>query len=1003
MEEDWYCNYQQQKKKEYDEFMKRIEDDPIGMLFGRRWASWIDGAEAKLANASAPNPQRDDVLGKSKTPFWDGGEGRTTISAKTSWEPKTAEQPHSRTGSDQSQERDYEIDPITNRKVPKPHLKSNMPPIAIRPPTTNLAPKLNIPVNPEKSPRSISNMMTLALGTKESFEIPVRPFVPPTDNSSANPQTKREQTSTETKLERREIPCSQRPASWLAQEGFGVKQEVESDARSTYDLGNNKPKAWNSRIESALDRHVQATNPARPEIRRSALYYDPAENTAEDIDLLRSSDVRASAGLRGRTPRESDAEKRARQRKLEEEHESRGMHRETQFAQEMATKKTQQTLESMRESTPKETPSESMLQLRAFNQNYNKATTTEYLNEPSDVGATSAPKSMEPIKQTTVTAITEKANKIKAQIVPLKARLDAVKADYDALRQRWLDEKRRKEEKAAKRARNMHEEEVNVQKMAMNAMEMRGAESTSKGNTAVADDNGGRTIGHKPVRWQLQSLLPGEGDMASNVHEFGSRDRWYKQKAPHASDESDVKLQQPAKDKALIQEVRGIYEDTYGTIDTNHRQPAQSGEAPKPLSTPETEASTSTSLAHADNASSSASINPHRHPSAEVLQPWQAFHASLLGSNPSFDPLAIIQKLFDELRQGQAFVQDRRTSSQHSEVSAIIQKLFVELRQIQAIIKNCRTNVKRLSSPEDFATMLQTVRRACNPSKGITLKSAGEVATFGPDASGVNCSPKFKIDRSLESKSFKPLTIYRILAFDSAKQEVVASKATSLAPFQPLLPVESLMLLNNPGKFLPDVMILHNMGFSLVAGTSNTLVFQKPANTQEFQDSEREQVMKGVDYAELMSVPNRIAGGCGPDMTRKDSSAMHEQQHEDPPVSTPPPSAPSTPPISASHIPATAENRSTVSATSEPAESKPVAPTPASDPPSSSRVRRQEAVFSGRSRGNWQETERRRTSKKHKRAEKQYKRSKLTNVLVTGSVTAAFCYAVGVVSQMMQH
>jgi len=1004
MEEDWYCNYQQQKKKQYDEFMKKMEDDPIAMLFGRRWANWIDGAEAKLANASAQSAQRDDVLGKSKRTYWDGRYGRAAIRVKISRDKDATKQQQPSTVGDQSQERDYEIDPITNRKVPKPPSRPKMSPIATVPPTTEVAPELSTHAMPEVPTQSTSSMRTPAQETKESFDILVRRFVPPTDKSTLNSQTKSEPMSTEAELERRKSPHSQRPKSWLAEEGFGLKQEAKSDDHSTLNTADIKPKASIARIESALDRHVQANSPNKPELSLPVLQYNPRENTAEDIDLLRSSDVRASAGLRGKAPKQSDDEKRARQRKLEEEHRTREVHRESQLAQEMAGENPQQNLGSMREVTTREAPSEKPRALKEKHDEHN-ATTAEWVNEISDREATLAPKRMETIKNIPEAAITEKANKIKAQTVPLKVRLDAVKAYYDDLRQQWLDEKLKKEEKAAKKARDMHEEEVDAQKVAMNAMEMRCFGSTSKQNKAVAHEIDGAESGHKPVRPQLQSLLPGEGDMASNVHEFASRDRWYKRKAPHASDELDARFERLARDKALIQKVRGIYEDTYGTIDTNHRQPPQGEEVPRPLSTPEAQvsASSSTSLPLPDGVGLSAPTKSCRPLSGEISQPLQAFHASLLGNNSGSDPLAIIQKLFNELRQAQAVLQDRSASSQYSEALAFIQKLFSELRQIQAIIKDYRNNAKQISNPEDFATMLQTVRRACNSSSDMTSKSAEKVASFGEEAPGVDSSPALQVDHSLKSKSFKPLTIYRILAFDPAKQDIVFSKATSLAPFHPLLPVESLKLLNNPGKFLPHLITLHNMGFTLVAGTNNTLVFQRPANAQEFNDSEREQVMRGVDYVDLMGVPNRIAGGCRPDMTWEDVKAMRNQQHENPPESFLSPSASSAPPEPTSPASAAAATCSTDSATSESAKSKPAAPTPVSNLPSGSRVHREEAVFSGRSRGNWQESERRRTSRKHKRAEKRVKRSKLKNVLVTGTVTAAFCYGVGVISQMMQH
>ncbi len=1007
MEEDWYCIYQQQKKKNYDLFMKRMEDDPIGMLFGRRWANWIDGAEAKLATVPAPTTQRVDVNGKSPKTYRDSGIRRTTISVKTSGAEDTAEQPHSGTVGAQSQEREYEIDPITNRKVPKPHSKSKTSPIAIVPSMTKMAPKVDDPSIPETSPESVSHMTDLPAGKQESFDIPVRRFVLPTDKLSPVPYPMSGQTSTKAEPESRKNSCTQQPKSWLAHEGFGNKQEAKPGVQSIHDAVGTNAKEFRPRIESALDRHVQANNYTVPEISRTALQYNPTENRAEDIDLLRSSDVRASAGLRGKAPKENDVEKRARQQTLEEEHESRGMHREIQLAQEVSAKRSQQNLESTRGFAPKEITTGSVSRLETLKQrsNEDKSRNTDWVNEISNVETAIIPKSMEPVKQSAEAAITEKANKIKAQIVPLKARLDAVKADYDALRQRWLDEKRRKEEKAAKKVRDMHEEEVNAQTLAMNAMETRGFEDTSKRNTTVADDIDGIKSGRKPVVRQLQSLLPGEGDMASNVHEFASRDRWYKQKAPHASNGSDAKLQQLAKDKALIQEVRGIYEDTYGTIDTNHRQSPPGGEVSKPLSTSKNQACTtsSTFLPHADSASPCALPDSPRPSIADLLQPWQAFHGSLMGNNPSSDPLAIIQKLFGELRQGQAFVRDRQASSQQPEVLITIQKLFSELRQIQAIIKNYRTNVRRISSPEELATMIQTVRWACNPSNGKPSNLAGNVAALGHEHSVAEYAPISNIDHSLESKPFRPLTIYRVLAFDPAKQEIVSSKATSLAPSQTLLPVDSLKLLNNPGKFFPDVMTLHNNGFTLVAGTSDTLVFQKPANTQEYDDSEREQVMKGIDYVNPMGVPNWIAGGCGPGMTREDTPAMRDQHHKGYPASVPRPSTSSTPPNPASPTSSTPKPSSTESATSEPAEPKPATPSQPRKSSSSNRVRREEAVFSGRSRGGWQETERRQTSKKHKRAEKAFKRSKLKNVLLTGIVTAACCYAVGVISQMMQH
>ena len=252
-------------------------------------------------------------------------------------------------------------------------------------------------------------------------------------------------------------------------------------------------------------------------------------NTTEDVDLLRSSDVRASAGLRGKAAKETNSEKQARQRKLEEEYYRRPLDRENQLAQEVAT------------DTPKGASGDkadtfvSSLWMNEISDgepivSSTRKATDQQTHDGSDaVSAAHKPVAIAKPGSAAQEAMSAKANKIKAQIVPVKVRLDIMKAEYEALRQRWLDENRK--QKAARRANEIHEEEVKAQKLAMQAMETRGAH---KRDTAKPSDiNGDKKSGPRP----LQSFLPGEGDLAMNVVEFAERDRWYKQKAPHAMEE----------------------------------------------------------------------------------------------------------------------------------------------------------------------------------------------------------------------------------------------------------------------------------------------------------------------------------------------------------------------------------------------------------------------------------------------------------------------------------
>lgn len=66
--------------------------------------------------------------------------------------------------------------------------------------------------------------------------------------------------------------------------------------------------------------------------------------------------------------------------------------------------------------------------------------------------------------------------------------------------------------------------------------------------------------------------MQGEGDFCPNVVKFADSDMWYKQPSSSAQPSID-KAEQKAREKALVSEVRSIYETVYGAIDAQHRQP----------------------------------------------------------------------------------------------------------------------------------------------------------------------------------------------------------------------------------------------------------------------------------------------------------------------------------------------------------------------------------------------------------------------------------------------
>ena len=203
-------------------------------------------------------------------------------------------------------------------------------------------------------------------------------------------------------------------------------------------------------------------------------------------------------------------------------------------------------------------------------------------------------------------------------------------------------------------ARTVHEQEVNAQKAAMEAHEA-----------------------HRPVCGSPNhTIQPGEGDMALNVHEFVSRDRWYKQKAPHASAESEQKLLQATKDRAFVREIRSIYEDTHGTIDTQHRQQA---------TTQPTEDSDYPGDAY---------------PGTLYEQPWTA---NVLNDHPEIDSPGGVPVVHQPDSQNSY-------EQQRFQALSLIGKLFGELRENQALLQENHAELLKLPAKDQSISVYQSLK-----------------------------------------------------------------------------------------------------------------------------------------------------------------------------------------------------------------------------------------------------------------------------------------------------
>lgn len=108
--------------------------------------------------------------------------------------------------------------------------------------------------------------------------------------------------------------------------------------------------------------------------------------------------------------------------------------------------------------------------------------------------------------------------------------------------------------------------EVSAQKSAMHAFEHKGHSRESNAAPAAHPVQCDTSNAHA----ETTKPLAGEGDMDYRVADFCDDAKWYKRTAPHAAREDPEK----AAGKALVRDIREIYEKAYGVIDEHHEQSA---------------------------------------------------------------------------------------------------------------------------------------------------------------------------------------------------------------------------------------------------------------------------------------------------------------------------------------------------------------------------------------------------------------------------------------------
>ena len=231
-----------------------------------------------------------------------------------------------------------------------------------------------------------------------------------------------------------------------------------------------------------------------------------------------------------------------------------------------------------------------------------------------------------------------------------------------------------------------------------------------------------------------------------------------------------------------------------------------------------------------------------------------------------------------------------------------------------------------------------------------------------------------KVNDALDEASAASPTIYEILAYDTSSQKVTRTRTTSLAgPLteKSLSFTEALSGLENPAKFVPHFTKLQNAEYRIASAGPHVLIFEKVQDakiTPEEQNAEPEPNTSEI----LPRYPNPIDGTISATGNYASPTGF---VNYDPPYPVP-----------------------------EPLDDPP--PVPSSGAWKSSpkdKVHRQEDVFTGSSRGAWQdqhEHHRTKGRKKHRRAS--HERGTFKRMVLVGLLTAGGCYAVGVASEFLR-
>ena len=523
---------------------------------------------------------------------------------------------------------------------------------------------------------------------------------------------------------------------WLVREGFAPKvqssQPVERAPEPAFGIVHQS----SSEIEPSLNRLVQSEKKKSP-----TLKYNHDEKKTEDIDLLRASDVRAASGH----------SRKKLQPSLEE-----------------ATKRRAELVENF---------------MKAQN---------EYADQ-IDTICSSPPSTISTVTNATRPGITEKPTndqKPEDSLNPLRPLVEAAEKAM-AFREQ-LSRKTR-----AKFAQYINLQDTKVLQQLEEIHEHLG-EIYQKMSTLASHSELPR-VSFKSMTPALASKLEEETKSVKNAFErFENRKREHvdaKIESIQAATGEAIEAAKTAKaaeqarkskDRELVREIRSIYEEEYGTIDTSHRQPIQR-EAAKDVMEPEMSKPSSGGEVH------------------EVTQSSASAKSSSRSEVGSIDSEAL------------------------PEVTArVVQELPASV-STGDFPTNAGSTILEL--PRESSTLLTAEQKEGGSSEQTVQQSSKSETPASERAMKAQQHPPKPSPSTSETEQTESLShLYRVLAMDRVKQAVMSATTTS-SLFQTNSTLRSasdiLTHLDQPHKYFDLMETVEAQGYQLIAGTRNMLVYRK--------------------------------------------------------------------------------------------------------------------------------------------------------------------------------